>query len=549
MRARSVLVLVILCAVPFLDLGRRVLWPPDEGRYAEIVREMVASDDYVVPTWAGRPNIDKPPLFMWAGVAASRLMGGVSERSVRLPSVLSACVFLLSTCYLGVRLFDPMTGLLAALVLGTCGRFLLYSQWCATDMMLASFVTLALAVAVGGRGAPAGNGEGRASIPIAGLLFMGVCALAVLTKGPIGAVLPIGVVVTDAVVARRLRLRQIVEDLSRLAAPWGAGAPVFLAVAAPWFLLLHSRLGSAGLREILFHQNVSRFLDAWNAQQPWYFYLEMFPLDFLPWSFFLPIAFLPLSARDGDRARAWRFLRVWFLLIFVFFSTASGKSPEYLMPILPAASLMVARLFALAASAAPATEESGVAERRRLVVPASIAAAGALAGLAALALGRKDLLPGAGGEVLAAALLITAGVIGCLAALRTGRALSSAILLAAAVLLVRVFPAGAFMDAGNRLNIAPEVGRQLGSLLEPGSKVGVGRKGADYILYYADVPVVPLERPARIVAFLADGPPNAVVIKGREYKDLEDRLSGISQVAARFGDGERGYVLLKARSR
>src|SRR5258708_39295826 len=127
---RGMVVLVVLGAVPFLDLGRRVVWPPDEGRYAEIVGEMVTAGDCVVPTWAGRVNIDKPPLFMWAGAAASRIMGDVSESSVRLPSVLSACVFLFATYYLGLRLFDPMTGLLGALILGTCGRFLLYSQWC-----------------------------------------------------------------------------------------------------------------------------------------------------------------------------------------------------------------------------------------------------------------------------------------------------------------------------------------------------------------------------------------------------------------------------------
>jgi len=564
MRGRLVLALAILCAVPFLNLGRRVLWPPDEGRYAVIVREMVVSDDFVVPTWAGKPNIDKPPLFMWGGAVASGLMGGVSEASVRLPSALAASLMVLATCYLGARLFDPMTGVLAALVLGTCGRYLLYSQWCATDMLLASLVTLSLAAAVGGRGAPgsgverwnspgSGDREGpttsglRPSTATAGLLFMAIAALATLTKGPVGVVLPVGIVLLDRVAAAWRRPGAALRGILSLAGPWAAGSLVFLAIATPWFLLLEARLGASGLREILFHQNVSRFLDAWNAKQPWYFYLEALPLDFLPWSFFLPLAFLPVAAGDPGRRDAWRFLRVWFVMIFAFFSAASGKSPEYLMPLLPAAALMVARLFVMA-DRLP-SGRPGVLATRLLTPAAAVLAAGGLAGAVIAALRGDRIFPEAPVALLLSALLLLGGAVAAFVLLKSGRPAVAATALAVAILCLRSATAPFLMDAGNHYNVAPETGRSLSRVLPPGSRVGVGRKGADFILYYADVPVTPIPRPGRLAAFLREGPPNAVVLKGKDFLEMKDRLSGTYELAARFGDDRRGFVVLKALPR
>jgi len=542
-RAAVIVTLILLGAVPFLHLGRRVLWPPDEGRYALTVREMVASRDFVVPTDGGRPRIDKPPLFIWSGAVASLLFGGVSEASVRFPSALAAAMWLLATFALGARLFDVRTALLSAVVLATCGRFLLYSQWAATDTLLSSLTTFALAACVAGGGAPAGAG-GRASLRLAALLFSAACGLAVLTKGPVGVVLPVAIVVADHAAAWWRAPRSAVERLRGVAIAWAAGAAVFLAVAAPWFILLWERLGAAGLREILFRQNVSRFLVAWNARQPWYFYFEVLPMDLLPWTFFLPLAFLWIPRLDAGRAASWRFLRTWLVVVFVFFSSASGESPEYLMPLLPAAALAAGRLFVLAAGTVPAP---GI----RLLRDGLSVAAGLLTALGAVGSGvllfrGGDLLPGAGGLLCAAAAIVTLGAAACLVLIRAGRARAAAATLGAAVLVVRVALGGPLMDAGNAVNLAPAVGRDLLSLLPPGSEVGVGRKGSDYIRYYAPVPLTVLDRPARVEAFLAEGPPRAVILKGREYREIAPRLAAFAEVAARWGDDERGFVLLKA---
>ncbi|MBI3450735.1 MAG: glycosyltransferase family 39 protein [Acidobacteria bacterium] len=544
MRSRIALALVFLCMLPFFHIGRRVLWPPDEGRYAVMTREMVASRDYVVPTYAGVPNIDKPPLFVWAGAEVSRLFGGVSETAVRIPSAVAAVILLLSTFVIGARLFDPVTGALGAAILGTCGRVLLYSQWCTTDMLLSSMIALALSMAVLGRVTPC-ESDAKPTLAAGGIAFMAACALAVLTKGPVGVVVPVAVIGADLALACRRGLRGLIPAALRVARPWAIGGVVFFAIVAPWFILLKARLGAHGLREILFHQNVSRFLDAWNGQQPWYFYFEALPLDFLPWTLFLIPAALPVARLDADHAAAWRLLRTWFAVIFVFFSAASGKSPEYLMPLLPAAALLVARVIVLASGrgGAPAAASWLSHRLRDLAILLALAAAG---GVGFLLVARRDVLPGAGTAVMVAAGLVLAGAATCAAGMARGRPIAGAAALVIAVAVVRLGPGPSLMDAGNRLNIAPQVGHELSRYLRPGARVGVGRKGADYILYYADVPVTPLDRPSRVESFLREGPDNAVVLRAREYRDLVDRIGSISRVTARFGDDSSGYVLVTA---
>jgi len=372
---------------------------------------------------------------------------------------------------------------------------------------------------------------------------MAACALAVLTKGPVGVVLPVAVVGVDLALACRWRLREVIPATLRLARPWAAGGIVFLAIVAPWFILLEGRLGAHGLREILLHQNVSRFLDAWNGQQPWYFYVKALPLDFLPWTLFLIPAALPMSRRDPGRAPAWRLLRTWFVVIFVFFSAASGKSPEYLMPLLPAAALLVARVLVLASDRDRAADRATLSRLRHLAI---LLAIGAASGIVFLLASRDDVLPGAGAAVLAAAALIFAGALACVAGIARGRPVAGAGALAVAVAVVRLVPGPLLMDAGNRLNIAPQVGHEVSRYLAPGARLGVGRKGADYILYYAEVPVTPLDRPNRVESFLREGPDNAVVLRAREYRELADRIGPISRVTTRFGDESSGFVLVTA---
>jgi 4-amino-4-deoxy-L-arabinose transferase-like glycosyltransferase len=545
-------VAALAIASPFVDLGRRVLWPPDEGRYAVVIREMAASGDWVVPTYGGKPRIDKPPLFLWAGAAASRLAGGVSEATVRLPSAVAAAAALVATAALGARLFDPATGLLAALVLATCGRFLLYSQWAATDMTLAALTTIALAAAAAGGAVPAGPGR-RPRLLAAGPLFFGAAALAVLAKGPVGVVLPAAVVLADHAAAARGRPRALLEAARRLAPAWAAGAAVFAAVAAPWFILLHERLGAGALREVLFRQNVGRFLDAWNAQQPWHFYFKVLPMDLMPWTLFLPAAFLPLERIDEGRPGAWRFPRVWLVLVFAFFSAASGKSPEYLMPLLPAAAILIARVFVLAgppgsAGAGPRPGRSPAIARWWIAGAGGALAAAGAAGALLLPGVAGARLPGSTEAAAAAALaaaLVAAGAAAAVALARRGRAAAGAVALAAAVLAVRFAAAGPLVDAGNALQAAPEAGRALAEILPPDAEVGVGRKGGDYIMYYAARPVVPLERPGPSLRFLQERPGRALVLKAREHRELAPRLGPGIEVVGRWGDEERGFVLLR----
>src|SRR5262249_3896006 len=153
--------------------------------------------------------------------------GGVREASVRLPSALAPALFVLATFLIGHTLSDLETALASSIVLGTCGRFLLYAQGGATDMMVASLMTASLAASVLGSSATPAPGR-RPSIAVAGALAMGLAALAVLTKGPVGLVLPAGVVAMDPLLASWREPRELWTRIGRPLPCVLAGSAVFL---------------------------------------------------------------------------------------------------------------------------------------------------------------------------------------------------------------------------------------------------------------------------------------------------------------------------------
>lgn len=362
----------VLAAVLFLPgISTRALWRPDETRYAEIAREMLARGDWIVPHFDSVPYLDKPPLLYWL-TAAAYAVGGVNEAAARVVPLLSALVTLFFTYLLGARLGTRATGVRAAAICATSLLFLAAARLVLTDMLLTACTTATIAAGAIGcealaapDGAGGGGDRGRRWLLLAGV----AAGLGLLVKGPVGVVVP-GLALGTALLGRGARCR---PPARALAAPLAA----CLLVALPWYVAVQVRRPDF-ISHFFIGQNVEGFLGYQRVHHPggWHTYFVYLPAIWFPWSLFLPAAAVSAgrALRAGDERV--RLPAAWAVAVFLFFCLCDAKLPTYLLPLYPALALLTARLFEPAEEAAV---RRGVCGRRGL----ALATAGiALAGLA-----------------------------------------------------------------------------------------------------------------------------------------------------------------------
>jgi 4-amino-4-deoxy-L-arabinose transferase-like glycosyltransferase len=350
----------------FGTLGHRKLIKADEGRYAEIPREMVASGDWLTPRLNGYKYFEKPPLQYWATAAAFEVFG-VREWAVRLWSALTGFGALCLAFYAGRRLFGDAPGLFGAAALAGSAMFAAMSQVASLDMGLSAFLSLAvLGFALAQRDdATAAERRGWMLAAWAGM------ALAVLSKGLIGVVLPAGALVLYLAWTRDLALLRRMH--------WLPGLAVLLAISAPWFFRV-SAANPEFARFFFIHEHFERFLTEEHEHVgPFWYFAPVVVVGMLPW-LLSPAAALWQAARRVPDARFQpaRFLLVWCAVVFVFFSLSGSKLQSYVLPLFPALALLTGRQLAHAT-------------RGLLVAQALLAAAVGLA--AALAAGLAPAVP------------------------------------------------------------------------------------------------------------------------------------------------------------
>jgi len=320
-----------LCAaVFFYRLGRPGLMDPDEGRYAEIAREMLASGDFLTPTLNFLPYLEKPPLVYWLTAASFHLFG-LQEWAARLVPAVSAWGGVLAVFWLGRRLGNVQTGFWAALITATSAGYVILGRILTLDMTLTCFLTWGLALAYQAWR----TGQGR-------YLFLayGAWGLGVLVKGPVALVLPGLIFLTWLLLERAWR------HWPRF---WHPGGAVLLALLVlPWYLLVAWH-NPEFWRYFFWEEHVQRFLTPRiHAGQPVYFYVGVVVVGLLPWTFLLPWALSrpPAMAPEGPTAADRRFLLTWFAVVFVFFSLARAKLFPYLLPGLPPLALLLGQALA-----------------------------------------------------------------------------------------------------------------------------------------------------------------------------------------------------------
>lgn len=335
---RDVVVLALIFgALLAFRLGSAPLANPDEGRYAEIPREMVASGDWVTPRLDGVPYFEKPPLAYWM-VAACEEVLGPSEWSVRLAPALFALGGILATYGAARRIYGRDAGFWAAVILGTSLLYLALGHLLLIDVPLAALMGATLfCFILGVREEP---GAARR------LLFYGLyasSALATLTKGLEGFL------VTGAVMFLWLLVFNQWGRLRPFYLP--SGIALFLAIAAPWHLLVASR--NPGWAHFYFvYEHWERFTDRGHGRyQPFWFFAPIVVLGFFPWTGFLWSAFREALAggwaRRRENADAW-FFATWAAFIFLFFSASQSKLVTYILPVFPPLAVLTGRWLAAA---------------------------------------------------------------------------------------------------------------------------------------------------------------------------------------------------------
>ena len=329
-RARVVAPLVILfCLVWFCNLDYRSLVRPDEGRYAEIAREMAVTGDWITPRLNGIKYFEKPPLQYWMTAAAYKAFGE-HEWTARLWAALTGFAGVLMVGFAGRRLFGRQSGLYAAVVLASSVLYAAIGHINTLDMGVTFCLTLALL----GFLMAQDQASSRQARPWM-LLAWAAMGLAMLSKGLIGLVIPVAVLVVYAIVQRDASFLKRLFPLH--------GVAVLLAIAAPWFIAV-SMANPEFPYFFFIHEHFERFLtQAHHRTAPWWYFVPILVAGMLPWTPMLGQA--AIEAWKGDATRTGfkprRFLLLYAMATFLFFSVSQSKLPSYILPMFPPLALLL----------------------------------------------------------------------------------------------------------------------------------------------------------------------------------------------------------------
>jgi 4-amino-4-deoxy-L-arabinose transferase-like glycosyltransferase len=329
-RKRALVCLILFGLIWFWGLGHRPLFETDEGRYAEIPREMLVSGNWVTPRLDGLRYFEKPPLQYWM-TAATYAVFGVHDWTARLWTAIAGFITVLFAGLAATKLYGERAGLLSAAILAGSFYFAYLSHFNTLDSVLCMAMSINLfGFLLAQRASPHSRAElGWMLVSWAG------AALAVLDKGLIGILLPGAVLVLYMLLKRDAGMLRRLHILPGLA--------LFLAMVLPWFIAV-SVQNADFLWEFFMVQQFLRFLTpAQNRSGPGWYFLPLLLLAILPWVVASVRAFF---ARGKRLIRRETFnpavlLWLWAVFIFIFFSISDSKLPSYILPIIPAIAVLI----------------------------------------------------------------------------------------------------------------------------------------------------------------------------------------------------------------
>ena len=351
---KDIATLLLLLSVIYMGFSWiRPLASPDEGRYSQIPIEMVKSGDYVTPTLNDMPYFYKPPFFYWLQCASIKMFG-VNKFSLRFANSLMALCGIAVTYIAGRSLYGRTAGIMSAICLAIGVFYFALGQIVTLDMTVSVFIATSMFSFII---ALKKSGIGRGILI---LIFFISSALAVMSKGIIGILIPSAVIFLYALSIglipffKKLRLSDIW---------WGiAGVILFCIVAVPWHVLATLDNPAYDTAEGIFskneegqgffwyyfvHEHFLRFIDPTTSmrEEPWWYFLVLAPMGFFPFIIFLPQSIKDifnggLKSLRGENSEMLFFI-IWVLFVVVFFSISSSKLAPYILPIYPALSVIV----------------------------------------------------------------------------------------------------------------------------------------------------------------------------------------------------------------
>jgi 4-amino-4-deoxy-L-arabinose transferase-like glycosyltransferase len=333
-RIKIIVVAALFAIAWFANLQYRDLFQTDEGRYAEIPREMLVSGDWVTPRLDGLKYFEKPALQYWTTAVAYTLFGQ-SNWSSRLWTALTGFLGVFMTAWVGWRLFDRRTGWCAALLLGSSIFYIIMGHFNTLDMGVSFFMCLSIfAFLLAMQSSDQDDLRARR-----GWMYLAwaAAALGMLSKGLEAVVLPGAVFIIYTLITRDWRRwRQL---------HWYGGVLIFLVIAAPWFVVVSLR-NPDFFYHFFVYEHFERFLTP-VAHRPgaWWYFIPILLLGLLPWwpQFIRAVTHLPSSTARPAGFNYMLFLWTWCVLVFVFFSFSDSKLASYILPIFPALALLVGR--------------------------------------------------------------------------------------------------------------------------------------------------------------------------------------------------------------
>lgn len=326
---KILLLVVIYGLIWFATLNYRHLIPSDEGRYAEIAREMLVTGDWVTPRYNGYKYFEKPPLQAWATAATFQVFG-IGDWQARLWTALTGFLTILAIGFTGSRLYNARAGWLAAVVLASSPMWIISGHFNSLDMGLSAFLVAALCSLLLAQHSQSKTGCRN---------WMWVCwifmALATLSKGLIGAAIPAMVFIAYSISAWDWKIWTRLRLFS--------GTMIFLAITAPWFVLVALR-NPEFLEFFFIHEHLQRFTqDAHSRTGPIYYFVPLLFIGLLPWVLQIPGSILQAwNERRREFSSGW-LLVCWSVMIFAFFSVSHSKLPGYIIPIFPALALLIGK--------------------------------------------------------------------------------------------------------------------------------------------------------------------------------------------------------------
>ncbi|MDY6782900.1 MAG: glycosyltransferase family 39 protein [Cyanobacteriota bacterium] len=394
----SMVWLIFINGLAFLwHLGSTGLVDETEPLFAEAARQMLETGDWITPYFNGETRFDKPPLIYWLMAIAYRLIG-TNEWAVRLPSAMAAIAIVVFGFFTLLRFGFPhpkaassphpipfsrktatsnrrgdtgdggrgeisvaqfnesriknlqiskslwLSAWIGSTLMALNLQTLIWARTGVSDMLLSGCMGCALFCFFWGYATSEKQPQPRNILPNGWYLaFYILVALAVLTKGPVGAVIP-GLTILGFLIYIG-KFWEVVREMKVV-----FGGILFLILTLPWYILVTLRNGQAYIDSFFGYHNIERFTQVVNGHgAPWYFYFLVVLVGFLPWSFYLPIAIARLQfwrrSRWQNQPRTAHFsifALSWFVAIFAFFTAAVTKLPSYTLPLIPAAAILVA---------------------------------------------------------------------------------------------------------------------------------------------------------------------------------------------------------------